>query len=119
MTLQELEHLKQYIISEHSLDNKRKTPRVSVGMGTCGIKAGAVRVLERLHSELGKNPEVVLTHVGCNGLCSYEPVVEVAIPGQPSVTYHHMTPQKAGRVAREHIIGGKPVEEWILPLSGK
>lgn len=116
MTLQELEQLKQCTLSAQSMDRNRQLPRVTVGMGTCGIKAGAVRVLERLKQELAAVPEVFLTHVGCNGLCSSEPVIEVALPGEPAVIYGNMTPEKAARVAREHIVGGQPVKEWVLPL---
>ncbi len=114
MTLEELARLKQRILAERCLDRDRKSPRITVGMGTCGIKAGAGRVLAMLRQELDGTGQVVVTQVGCIGLCSYEPLVRVAMPGEPPVTYYQMTPEKARRVAREHVLGGKPVPAWIL-----
>ncbi|HWI54126.1 MAG TPA: (2Fe-2S) ferredoxin domain-containing protein [Desulfobacteria bacterium] len=114
MNLQELEQIKDRIISKKAMQQDRKSPRITVGMGTCGIKAGARRVLDELDSNLGKDENVIVTHVGCIGLCSYEPVVEVSMPGQSVVTYGGMTPERVREVIKEHILGGRPVEKWIV-----
>ncbi|MGM9999176.1 MAG: NADH-quinone oxidoreductase subunit NuoF [Candidatus Bruticola sp.] len=95
--------------------NSEKT-RVVVGMATCGISAGARPVLDALKSECVlkniDNVQVCLT--GCIGMCTYEPLVEVFVPGQPKVTYIHMTPEKAARVVEEHLKGGQVVEEYTI-----
>lgn len=114
MTLQELEQIKNRVIERRSMNLDRKSPRVTVGMGTCGIKAGASEVLEELKSVLSNNEETVVTHVGCIGLCSYEPVLEVAMPGDSVVIYGRMTPDKVREVVREHILGGNPVNRWVV-----
>jgi len=41
MTLQDLEQLKENILSEHAMTRDRQKVRITIGMGTCGIKAGA------------------------------------------------------------------------------
>jgi len=87
------------------MDWNRKSPRITVSMGTCGIKAGAGPVLEELRKEFAGTGDVVVTHVGCMGLCTYEPLVEIALPGQEGVIYGHMTPEKAIKAARGHISG--------------
>lgn len=112
MTLQELEQIKQKVLSERAMD--KKSPRITVGMGTCGIKAGARTVMDELYSLLKENDEVIVSHVGCIGLCSYEPVMEVAMPGQPVVTYGNMTPSRAREVVTAHIKNGHPVTKWVL-----
>jgi (2Fe-2S) ferredoxin len=119
MTLQELEQIKLRISKEHGIGKDKAKPRVTVGMGSCGIKAGAAGVLEVLKQETGESGETVVTHVGCIGLCSYEPIVEVAIPGQPVATYFHMTPEKAKKVAESHLRDGKPIQEWVLALRSE
>ena len=88
--------------------------RVLVGMATCGISAGARPVLETLESEVDRNvvPGVFVTQTGCIGFCSLEPLVEVCVPGQEKITYVKMTPEKARRVVKEHLMGGKPVNEF-------
>lgn len=112
MTLQELEQIKVRVLSERAMN--KKSPRITVGMGTCGIKAGAQIVMDELHSLLGENDGVIVTHVGCIGLCSYEPVIEVAMPGQPVVTYGNMTPSKTREVIKAHIKNGHPVSKWVV-----
>ena len=87
---------------------------VLVGMATCGISAGARPVLLALEEEIKKLglSEVTVEQTGCVGFCRFEPLVEIRIPGQESITYVEMTPEKAKRVVNEHLAGGNPVEEF-------
>ena len=92
------------------------TTRVVVGMATCGIAAGARPVLNAFTEEIARRElhGVLVTQTGCIGMCQYEPIVEVTMPGQENVTYVKMTPDKARRVVAEHLIGGKPVTEYTI-----
>lgn len=58
--------------------------RVLVGMATCGIAAGARPVLNAFVDEVAKRnlSDVTVTQTGCIGICQFEPVVEVEIPGE-------------------------------------
>lgn len=113
MTLQELEQIKLHIMTEHAMNRERTKSRVTVSMGSCGFKAGAAAVLDEL-KRTAESGETVVTHTGCLGLCSYEPIVEVAVPGQPVATYCHMNPAKAKKVVEHHLLRGQPVKEWVL-----
>ena len=96
--------------------------RVVVGMATCGIAAGARPVLASFVEEVAKEgltEKVTVTQTGCIGICQYEPVVEVFEDGKDKVTYVKMTPEKAQRVVKEHIIGGKPVAEYTIGAEEK
>jgi len=90
--------------------------RVLVGMATCGIAAGARAVLAAFVEEVNKRSikEVMVTQTGCIGICKYEPVVEVVVPGHDKVTYVHMTADKAVRVVAEHLVNGHPVAEYTI-----
>ena len=90
--------------------------RIAVGMATCGIAAGARPVLNAFTEEVARRElsGVTVTQTGCIGICQYEPVVEVFVPGQEKVTYVKMTPEKAARVVAEHIVSGKPVVEYTI-----
>ncbi|MEF9975792.1 MAG: (2Fe-2S) ferredoxin domain-containing protein [Oscillospiraceae bacterium] len=90
--------------------------RVVVGMATCGIAAGARPVLNAFTEEVARREVsgVLVTQTGCIGICQYEPVVEVFMPGQDKVTYVKMTADKARRVVAEHLIGGNPVAEYTI-----
>ena len=90
--------------------------RVVVGMATCGIAAGARPVLNAFTEAVARRElhDVLVTQTGCIGICQYEPVVEVFMPGKEKVTYVKMTPEKAVRVVGEHLVGGTPVAEYTI-----
>ena len=71
--------------------------------------------------EIGKRKleHVVVTQTGCIGICQYEPVVEVFVPGQEKVTYVKMTPEKAVRVVNDHIVNGNVVTEFTIGAAQK
>lgn len=90
--------------------------RIAVGMATCGIAAGARPVLNAFTEEVARRElsGVTVTQTGCIGICQYEPVVEVYEPGKEKVTYVKMTPEKAIRMVRQHLIKGEPVQDYII-----
>lgn len=90
--------------------------RVLVGMATCGIAAGARPVLNALVEEVAKRglENVTVTQTGCIGICQFEPVVEVEVPGEEKVTYVKMTAEKAVRVVNDHIVNGNVVTEYTI-----
>ena len=96
--------------------------RAVVGMATCGIAAGARPVLSALVEEvnnLGLSEKVTVTQTGCIGICRYEPVVEVFEADKEKVTYVKMTPEKARRVAQQHLRDGKVVTEYTIGAAEK
>ena len=98
--------------------------RVAVGMATCGIAAGARPVLAACVDEVAKRGlhHVTVAQTGCIGICQYEPVVEVFVPGQEKVTYVKMTPEKAVQVVVDHIVNGHVVTDYTIgnaKLGGK
>ena len=91
--------------------------RVVVGMGTCGIAAGARPVLSAFVekvSEAGLSDKVTVTQTGCVGNCQLEPVVEVFEDGKEKVTYVKMTAEKVREVVEQHLKGGKVVEQYTI-----
>ncbi|HIR03874.1 MAG: (2Fe-2S) ferredoxin domain-containing protein [Acutalibacteraceae bacterium] len=90
--------------------------RVLVGMATCGIAAGARPVLNAFVDEIAKRglTNVTVTQTGCIGICQFEPVVEVEVPGQDKVTYVKMTAEKAVRVVNDHIVNHNVVTEYTI-----
>jgi len=90
--------------------------RVVVGMATCGIAAGARPVMLAFMDEIKKRNlnHVTVGQTGCIGMCRYEPMVDVILPGQEKVTYVHVTPDMVGRIVTEHIVNGNPVKEYTI-----
>lgn len=121
-SLAELAEIREKYRSKVILPDGSKNLRVVVGMATCGIAAGATPVLNTLTEgvkKAGIADKVAVLQTGCVGVCQYEPVVEVYEAGKPRVTYVKMTAEKAERVLKEHLMGGKVVEEYLITTAHK
>ncbi|MBD3235138.1 MAG: 4Fe-4S dicluster domain-containing protein [Candidatus Eisenbacteria bacterium] len=88
--------------------------RILVGMGTCGLSAGARSVHEKLGELLAAHPGVAeLAITGCIGMCYREPLVEVRENGR-RVIYGDVTPEGAAEIVRRHLLGGEILDEQVV-----
>ena len=115
-SLAELEAIRAKTLGNVTMRKDDHAVRVVVGMATCGIAAGARPVLAAFVDEVAKRKlqGVMVTQTGCIGICKYEPVVEVYIPGEEKVTYVLMNPEKAAKVVAEHLVNGRVVTEYTI-----
>ncbi|HEY3314575.1 MAG TPA: (2Fe-2S) ferredoxin domain-containing protein [Bacillota bacterium] len=93
--------------------------KLVVGMGTCGIAAGARDVMAAILDELQKRnlTAVTVSQTGCVGLCDREPLVDVIKSGEPRVTYGRVTPEVARRIVAEHIVNDQILGEWVIATT--
>lgn len=110
--LDELKAIREQARKELELREGIGSRRIVVGMGTCGIAAGARDVMKTFLEEIEKNDSsgVAVTATGCDGNCDKEPIVDVVRDGN-SVRYTNVNKDKARRIFSEHIVKGTPVEE--------
>ena len=96
-------------------DNSNKDVQVIVGMGTCGIAAGAKETFTTLIDMLNEKSltNVLVRQTGCMGLCHSEPTVEVVVPGMPSVIYGNVDAAMARDIVEKHIIGKSLIDAKI------
>ena len=116
-SLAELQKIKDRMKDKVVLREGSGDIRVVVGMATCGIAAGARPVLNefvRDVSEGGLSGKVTVSQTGCIGICQYEPVVEIEIPGEEKVTYVKMTPEKAIKVVNDHLVNHNVVTDFTI-----
>ena len=116
-TLAELEAIRAKALESIAMrKDVHDAARVVVGMATCGIAAGARPVMLAFVEEINKRKleHVTVSQTGCVGMCRLEPMVEIYVKDQEKVTYVHMTPDKVARVVGEHIVNGKPVDEYAI-----
>ncbi|NLG81693.1 MAG: (2Fe-2S) ferredoxin domain-containing protein [Bacilli bacterium] len=114
-TIADLEKIRMEALKNIELRNSKEDVRIVVGMGTCGISAGAREVLNALVDEISrrelKNIKVVPT--GCVGMCRLEPMFDVYKDGE-KVTYVDMTPEKARQVVVEHLVNNRIIEDYTI-----
>ncbi len=117
MTLEELRKLREEqkkSLSRRSTDNK--DIQIIVGMGTCGIAAGAKETLDAFMEELDEQDlsSVKVTQTGCMGLCYVEPTVEVIMPDMPDVIYGKVDPEIARKIIRKHVLNKTMVNDHVF-----
>ena len=98
-------------------DADGKEIQVIVGMGTCGIAAGAKVTLDAFINALDSEQlvdSVLVRQTGCMGLCHSEPTVEVIVPGMPAVLYGKVDAEVARDIVKKHIVGRELVNNHIL-----
>lgn len=89
--------------------------RIIVGMGTCGIAAGAREVMQAILRKLeSRKIEAHVETVGCVGMCAQEPLVDIEQAGKARVRYANVTPENVPRLIEEHLIKGKVIQEWAI-----
>ncbi len=91
---------------------------ISVCTGTGGVAAGGYKVIDAFEAclqESGLAAEFTpRTHkVGCRGFCAKDVLVDVAVNGE-TATYQLVTPERVEKIVTQHIIGGKPVDQWLV-----
>lgn len=112
--LEDLKRLKEEAQREIKVRGDTNT-KITVGLGTCGIAAGAREVMHAILHELESNDiEAVVATVGCIGLCAQEPLVDVEQAGSPRITYGKVTPEMVPTIISDHLIKGEVVTRWVV-----
>jgi NADP-reducing hydrogenase subunit HndB len=88
---------------------------ITVGMGTCGIAAGAKDTLEAIKQELARLRIAARVGIsGCIGICVKEPLVDIQQAGGPRITYANVSPEMVPRLIEQQLIQGRPIKEWVV-----
>jgi len=116
LTIDDLKKIKGRIEGTTTLRGGTHRVKLTVHMGTCGIAAGARKIMAVFLNEVEKREitDIILTSSGCAGLCNQEPMATVEVRDSAPVKYTKLTEETALRVFEEHVIGGSPVVEFAL-----
>ena len=117
-SLEDLERVREE--ARRDLKVRRDTgTRVIIGMGTCGIAAGARETMNAIIADLEKRGiEANVETVGCIGQCAQEPLVDIEQAGKPRITYGNVVPDMIPKLIEEHLKNGRVVEEWVIGRVG-
>ena len=96
-------------------DSANKNIQVIVGMGTCGIAAGAKDAFSALIDAINEKglTNVLIRQTGCMGLCHSEPTVEVIMPEMPAIIYGNVDAATAKEIVEKHIVGKALIDSKI------
>jgi len=95
-------------------------PIIFIGMGTCGLAAGAQKVEEAIISELKKfNITAHIEVTGCIGFCAKEVIVDIKLPGKDRVSYCEITPKLVPRFIQRTLVENAIFKEKLLGIHGR
>ena len=114
-SLEDLHKLREKLKADIKL-RKNEGTKIIVGMGTCGIAAGAREVMSAILDELAvrKLVNVQVQQTGCIGMCEKEVLVDIIRPGEPRITYGKVTPEDVKKIIAEHVVNGRIVEDLVV-----
>ncbi len=116
LSIKDLDKISQRVRKTTLLREGAGRAKIIVHMGTCGIAAGARKIMSTLMDEFEKQDitDVILTSSGCAGLCSREPMATVELKDEAPIKYADLTPEKIRKILSEHVNGGKIVQEYAF-----
>jgi len=89
-------------------------PQIFVGTGTCGLGAGAGKTIKVIKAYLEEGSiDADIIEVGCIGICSEEPIVDVQLPGRARISFRKVTEKKVSKLL-DSILASKLPEKGVL-----
>lgn len=117
-SLEDLDHAK--IEATKRLQDAEQGCRflVRISTASCGVAAGALDTLEMIRElvRMDNLSNLCIKEIGCIGLCSFEPIVQVQEADRALITYGKVNRLIAQRIIREHIEKGLVVQEYVIDL---
>lgn len=88
--------------------------KVIVGLGSCGIAAGAAKVYDKLNALRNTdNLDFELKKTSCIGMCYREPLVEI-IDESGSYLYGNIDENKALELVEKHVLRHEVLKEYVV-----
>ena len=114
-TIEDLKRLRDQVQSETRVRHE-SSKQIIVGMGTCGIAAGARDVMTAILDEIAKRKleDITVRQTGCIGMCEKEVLVDIVLPGKPRITYGRVTAADIPKIIVEHVINGNLIKEMVV-----
>ena len=121
LRVEDLKRIKESMKGTVSLRDGDHRVKITIHMGTCGIAAGARKIMNTFLDKVEKSgvTDVMLTSSGCAGLCNHEPMITVETQDSAPVKYVNLDSEKAEEIFDEHIMKGTPVSDYALAVGSE
>jgi len=91
--------------------------KISVQMATCGKASGAEQIYNTIEKTVSSNDHIILGKTGCIGLCQFEPMVNVFVPGYRPVVYSSVSPKIVEKLLPSWLSGNLPKKQALGMLG--
>ncbi len=115
-SLEDLKKMREEALRKQELKTTSGKTEIVVGMGTVGIAAGARETLKAILEFVDSShlENIIIRQTGNIGIDSFEPVVQVILPGEEKVTYGHVSPEVVKIIMEEHVVKGKIATDYLV-----
>lgn len=116
-SLKDLQKIKERVLEEIKIREQDPDNIIlEIGMGTCGIAAGAREVMQALLEEIKRRNlnGIQVIQTGCIGLCGEEPLVVIKQPKKGKIIYGNLDENKARQIVSQHLVNGIIIKEWVV-----
>ncbi len=115
-SLSELKALREKALKKMTMRSMKDGFRIQVGMGTCGIAAGARPILNAFFEQMTYHDikNVTITQVGCMGNCAHEPMAEIIDASGQSYIYGSLTIPMVREIVEKHILKNQPIKAYQI-----
>jgi (2Fe-2S) ferredoxin len=115
-SLDDLKKIREEALKKQQMKETSGKSEVIVGMGTVGIAAGARETLKAILDTIEEDnlDNIIVRQTGNIGLDSFEPIVQVVLPGKEKVTYGKVNGEMARKIMKQHVVGGEIVKEYQI-----
>jgi NADH:ubiquinone oxidoreductase subunit F (NADH-binding)/NAD-dependent dihydropyrimidine dehydrogenase PreA subunit len=87
---------------------------IFVGSGTCGLGAGAGKTITAIRKYIDeKSVNASIVEVGCIGICTEEPLIDIQMPGKSRVSFKKITEDKVNQLL-DNMLNGVIPNEYVL-----
>ena len=116
LKIEDLYRIKGEVQRARTLDERTRTARITVHMGTCGIASGAAVIAKTLEDliAVSRREDIVLTTSGCAGICNREPLITVERYNQEPMKYDRVTPETAAVIFKSHVLEGRVPADLVF-----
>lgn len=117
-SLDDLKRIREEALAKRKVKSNEGSIQIIVGMGTCGIAAGARETMKAILDtiEAQSLSGVVVSQTGCIGLCEKEPIVQVVVGDQPKVTYGKVNGDVARQILKDYFSGEKAAQDHMIAV---
>jgi NADP-reducing hydrogenase subunit HndB len=118
---EDLQKIREKMSRTMSVRDGDARAKITVHMGTCGIAAGARKIMSTLLALVDEKEakDLVVTASGCAGLCSREPMITVELKGEAPIKYVDLDEEKTRKIFSEHVLSGLVVKEYALAIGSE
>ncbi|KXS47737.1 MAG: NADH-quinone oxidoreductase subunit F, partial [Halanaerobium sp. T82-1] len=112
LKIEELEEIQKGLFDKYS---GIKKDRIIIGMGTCGIAAGAEEILKTAQKEIKKLnlKDIEISITGCLGICAEEPIMEIRTNNERYI-YGNLNPEKTREILKTHLGERNIINRWLI-----